>query len=88
MQRGFVHRTYACTYDVTPDEMPVLDRAAGIEGLFFAVGFSGGGFSTSPWVGKRMAALIMSGTPPDDLRLFSLGRFAADALIEWSNTPA
>ena len=88
MQRGFVHRTYACTYDVTPDEMPVLDRAAGIEGLFFAVGFSGGGFSTSPWVGKRMAALIMSGVPPDDLRLFSLGRFDDDALIQWSNTPA
>ncbi|GIT28554.1 MAG: hypothetical protein Ct9H300mP1_06000 [Planctomycetaceae bacterium] len=26
MRDGFVHRTYACTYDVTPDEMPILER--------------------------------------------------------------
>lgn len=87
MKRGFVHRTYACTYDITPDEMPILDRATTIRGLYFAIGFSGGGFSTSPWVGRRMADLIADGTKPKELRLFNLERFAKGDLIQWSNTP-
>lgn len=36
------------------DEMPILDRAASVSGLYFALGFSGGGFSlhrglAKPW---------------------------------------
>ncbi len=87
MSQGFVHRTYACTYDITPDEMPILDRATTIRGLTFAVGFSGGGFSTSPWVGKRMADLIADGSNPNDLQLFNRERFDKGKLIRWSNTP-
>ena len=87
MGDGFVHRTYACTYDLTPDEMPILDRAPSIRGLYFAVGFSGGGFSSSPWVGRRMASLIADTAPPDDLELFGLERFAQGELIQWNNTP-
>lgn len=87
MNQGFVHHTYACTYDITPDEMPILDRATTIRGLYFAVGFSGGGFSTSPWVGKRMADFIAAGSQPDDLQLFNLERFSKGELIQWSNTP-
>lgn len=87
MKNGFVHRSYACTYDVTPDEMPILDKAPGIDGLFFALGFSGGGFSMSPWVGRQMAALVLSGLAPQELRLFGLQRFASGDLIQWSNTP-
>ena len=87
MNQGFVHRTYACTYDVTPDEMPILDRATTIRGLYFALGFSGGGFSTSPWVGRRMADLIADSSQSDDLRLFNRERFDKGELIQWSNTP-
>jgi glycine/D-amino acid oxidase-like deaminating enzyme len=87
MNQGFVHRTYACTYDITPDDMPILDQSTTIRGLYFAVGFSGGGFSTSPWVGQRMAAFIAESSRPADLRVFSLQRFAKGELVQWSNTP-
>ena len=86
MSEGFVHRTYACTYDVTPDEMPILDKAESVEGLYFAIGFSGGGFSTSPWVGKRMASFMAEGVKPQDMEVFGLERFAKGELIRWSNT--
>ena len=86
MSEGFVHRTYACTYDVTPDEMPILDKAESVEGLYFAIGFSGGGFSTSPWVGKRMASFMAEGIKPQDMEVFGLERFAKGELIRWSNT--
>lgn len=88
MNQGFVHRTYACTYDITPDEMPILDESTTIRGLFFAVGFSGGGFSASPWVGKRMAAFIVDGCKPSDLDLFNLTRFERGEPIQWTNTPS
>jgi sarcosine oxidase subunit beta len=87
MKEGFVHRTYACTYDVTPDQMPILDKAETIEGLYYAIGFSGGGFSTSPWVGKRMAAFIAKDTYPQDLEVFRFKRFAQGKTIKWANTP-
>ena len=86
MSEGFVHRTYACTYDVTPDEMPILEKAESVGGLFFAIGFSGGGFSTSPWVGKRMASFMAEGVKPQDMEVFGLERFAKGELIRWSNT--
>ena len=87
MSKGFVHRTYACTYDITPDQMPILDKAETIDGLFLAIGFSGGGFSTSPWVGKRMALLIAEEKKPQDMEVFNLERFSKGELIRWSNTP-
>ena len=87
MRDGFVHRTYACTYDVTPDEMPILEQAGGIDGLFFAVGFSGGGFSAAPWVGRRMAESITSGEKPREIEPFKLERFETGETIAWSNTP-
>ena len=87
MRDGFIHRTYACTYDVTPDEMPILEQAGGIDGLFFAVGFSGGGFSTAPWLGRRMADYIISGVKPREITPFTLERFETGETIAWSNVP-
>jgi len=87
MRDGFVHRSYACTYDTTPDEMPILDRGESVAGLYFAVGFSGGGFSTSPWVGNHMADFIAEDSKPAEIELFGLDRFASGELIRWSNTP-
>ncbi|MBB77130.1 MAG: hypothetical protein CMJ75_21705 [Planctomycetaceae bacterium] len=88
MHAGFVHRTYACTYDVTPDEMPILDRFCGTEGLYFALGFSGGGFSSAPWIAKRMAAWMDLGVSPPEIEMFRAARFNTGQLIRWANTPA
>ena len=85
MNDGFVHRTYACVYDYTPDGMPILDRAESVDGLYFALGFSGGGFSISPWVGRSMAQFIVEQKTPEHLEIFALKRFAEGQLIQWAN---
>ena len=86
MANGFVHRTYACVYDYTPDGMPILDRAESVPGLHFALGFSGGGFSLSPWVGSVMARFVVSGVKPPEMELLRLARFQEGASVSWSNT--
>jgi len=85
MADGFVHRTYACVYDMTPDEMPILDRAAPVRGLYFALGFSGGGFGLSPWVGRAMAEYIVHQQAPKRIERFDLNRFAEGRSFDWSN---
>lgn len=82
---GFVHRTYACIYDYTPDGMPILDQAEGLKGLYFALGFSGGGFSLSPWVGSAMARLIMESEKTPELQMLRLARFREGETLSWSN---
>lgn len=86
MADGFVHRTYACVYDYTPDGMPILDRTDSVPGLYFALGFSGGGFSLSPWVGSAMARFVDSGVKPAEMELLRLERFQQSDLVSWSNT--
>ncbi len=85
MAEGFVHRTYACVYDYTPDGMPILDAAEGVSGLYFALGYSGGGFSLAPWVGTAVARFIVEGTKSSEMALLNLGRFAEGKLLGWSN---
>lgn len=85
MKDGFVHRTYACVYDYTPDGQPILDRADDIEGLYFAIGHSGGGFGASPCVGRTMARYIIDGTAPEEIVWVNLRRFTEGKLVDWSN---
>ena len=85
MRDGFVHGTYACVYDYTLDAMPILDQVDSISGLYFALGFSGGGFSMSPWIGRMMAEFILTANKPSDIDPLRLSRFAEGELIDWSN---
>lgn len=85
MADGFVHRTYACVYDVTLDQMPILDRVASIDGLYVALGLSGGGFSLSPWVGRAMAEFILGQKRPSQIERFDWNRFAEGRTVNWSN---
>jgi len=85
MSDSFVQRSYACVYDYTPDGMPILDAADSIPGLYFSLGYSGGGFSLSPWVGSVMARLIADGIKSPEMHLLRLKRFEEGQLISWSN---
>ena len=84
MSEGFVHRSYACVYDYTPDGQPILD-ADGPAGLYYALGFSGGGFSTASIVGRTMARYIFDGSKPPEIEWLRRARFEEGDTIEWSN---
>ncbi|HYM40967.1 MAG TPA: FAD-binding oxidoreductase [Thermoplasmata archaeon] len=65
---------WAGVYDVTPDSFPILD-AAGPEGLFVAVGFSGHGFKLCPEIGRLLAEYLAAGKRPPDLEPLRASRY-------------
>ena len=68
---------YAGLYTNTPDSHPVMDRVAGVDGMYLCSGFSGHGFKLSPVVGVLMAELIAYGKPTTmDISPLRLSRFA------------
>ncbi len=70
-------RAWAGLYEMTPDHHPVLGAAPGVNGFYFASGFSGHGVMHSPATGKILADLILTGsTNMIDARLLDFNRFA------------
>lgn len=77
MANAGVRSSLVGVYDMTPDDLPVLDAVPGTEGLYCAVGFCGHGFKISPAVGAIMAELMTSGgTLATDLHALRFNRFA------------
>ena len=73
---------YGSLYDMTPDGNPILDRSQTVEGLFWAVGFSGHGFKLSPVVGRMVAELVLRGESSDHpVGQFRSTRFAEGDLL-------
>ena len=52
---------WACYYEMTPDDHPILGAVPEVEGLYLAAGFSGHGFMQSPATGRCMAELLTEG---------------------------
>lgn len=69
-------RGWACIYDMSPDEGPVIGPVAGTDGLVVVAGSSGHGFKLGPAVGEEVARLVTTGEAPL-LAPFSPDRFAA-----------
>lgn len=67
---------YGSLYDMTPDGNPILDKAASIDGMYWAVGFSGHGFKLSPVVGRMVAEFVLHGKSADHpIQDFRAARF-------------
>ena len=74
---------YGSIYDMAPDGNPILDRSQAVDGLYWAVGFSGHGFKLSPVVGRMVAELVMHGESKDHpIRDFRASRFMEGDLLE------
>ena len=74
---------YGSLYDMTPDGNPILDRSRNVDGLYYAVGFSGHGFKLSPVVGRMVAELVMRGESSDHpVHQFRASRFADGEPLE------
>jgi sarcosine oxidase subunit beta len=64
--------------DMTPDALPVIERAEQVEGLIVAAGFSGHGFCLGPVTGRILAELATTGTSTLPIEAFRSSRFGAD----------
>lgn len=69
-----LRRGYAGLYDMSPDDLSIIDRVPEIDGLFVAAGTSGHGFKVGPAVGEEVARLVTTGSS-DLLGPFQIGRF-------------
>lgn len=77
-----VAQRWAGCIDITPDAVPVIDRAAAAPGLFVAAGFSGHGFGIAPGAGKLMAQMVAGEAPCVDPAPFRLARFTDGTRME------
>lgn len=73
---GKLRSTVVCMYTNTPDEHFILDYHPAYPQVLIASPCSGHGFKFSPVIGEIAATLLNGGTPPFDLSLFRLDRFA------------
>ncbi|MBI3711104.1 MAG: FAD-binding oxidoreductase [Proteobacteria bacterium] len=71
-----VTRVWGGLIDLTPDALPVIERASEVEGLVLACGFSGHGFCLGPVTGKLIADLALGCPPRLPLDAFRRARFA------------
>ncbi len=69
-----VIRTWAGLRPMTPDGVPIIDRAPGISGLFLATGHSRVGVSYAPVTGWLLAQLVTRGTTDLPLEPFRAER--------------
>ena len=54
-----IRRVWRGCYPMTPDGVPIIDRAPGLDGLMLAVGMCGQGFMMGPGVAKNVTSMIV-----------------------------
>jgi sarcosine oxidase len=64
-----------CLYTQTADTNFLIDRLPGWPRIVVASPCSGHGFKFAPIIGERLADLVTTGMPPDDIVQFGLSRF-------------
>ncbi|MBV7336716.1 FAD-binding oxidoreductase [Chloroflexi bacterium TSY] len=58
------------------DDIPIIDKLAAVDNLFYGVGWSGHGWAIAPALTRLLADWVWSGEQPDLLRPFAYRRFA------------
>jgi len=64
-----IRRVWRGCYPMTPDGVPIIDRAPGADGLILAIGMCGQGYMLGPGVGKIVEGMICDGKTflPDEV---------------------
>ncbi len=71
-------RQTACLRPITPDRLPVLGPAPGVEGVFMATGAERNGILLGPSMGRVAADIIVTGTSDIAIDALSPDRFSGD----------
>ena len=70
-----ITRYWAGVIDMSPDGLPILDGATGVDGLVVVTGLSGHGLALGPAIGRIAAELATDGRTTRAIEAFSLRRF-------------
>ena len=68
-------RQTACLRPVTPDRLPLLGHAPGVEGVFVATGAERKGILFGPSMGRITADILTTGASDIPTGAFAPGRF-------------
>jgi sarcosine oxidase subunit beta len=74
LQAARIAQVWGGLVDITPDEIPVIERSREIEGLVMAAGFSGHGFCLGPVTGQILRDLVVEGETPYPIEPFRRSR--------------
>ena len=75
VEKPAILNCWAGMIDTMPDVVPVLDRAATVDGLIIATGMSGHGFGIGPGFGHIIASMLTGQHIEFDLSRFRFDRF-------------
>jgi len=67
-----VRRLWRGLYPMTPDGVPFIGKAPGVENMYLAIGMCGQGFMMGPGVGYNLAQHIAKGRPAMDKEIYEL----------------
>jgi len=71
-----IARSWACYYEMTPDDHPIVGAVPGVDGLYVAAGFSGHGFMHTPATAQLVVEEMLDGRAKTlDISDLSLERF-------------
>lgn len=84
LRSGKIGRTWAGLRPMTPDSLPIIGSAPGIDGLWLATGHSRTGMSYGPGTGRVIADLIAGRAPSLPIDRFGPDRFPANQEAAWS----
>ena len=71
-----ISSSWACYYEMTPDDHPIVGAAPGVSGLYIAAGFSGHGFMHAPATAQLVVEEMLDGRAHTlDIADLSLARF-------------
>jgi sarcosine oxidase subunit beta len=71
-----IRSSWACYYEMTPDDHPIVGAVPGVEGLYIAAGFSGHGFMHTPATARLIVEEMLDGKARAlDISDLSLERF-------------
>jgi sarcosine oxidase subunit beta len=78
-------RAYAGLRPLSPDSLPIVEEAPGIEGLILACGHSRTGVSLALFTGKIVSELLLEDHTSFDISHWSLARFGGKSFEECYN---
>jgi sarcosine oxidase subunit beta len=77
-----VVRAWVGWFEMTPDDLPIIENLGGITGLYLCAGFSGHGFALSPAIGRLMSNLMLDGVATHPIDELGLARFSQDRAVD------
>lgn len=67
-----IRRLWRGLYPMTPDGVPIIGKAPGVDNMFLGIGMCGQGFMMGPGVGYNLASHIAKGKPAMDQEIYEL----------------